>query len=287
MANVETIPCPYCQSLIFSHWATEIGFDAVRCADCRLIYVNPRPSLALISEAVQTGAHGEEAGGLVVVSRRQNAKVIRYQKIFSEIFKDVWEVGKPISWLDIGAGYGEIVEAVSALAPPGSRIEGFEPMKPKVEQARARGLSVIEGYLDSAHPKVQIASIIDVYSHIPNFDSFLAQIRAVLVPDGQIFIETGNLADLNDRGEFPNELGLPDHLVFAGEEHIRGHLDRAGFDVVQIKRQRTDGIVNLAKNAVKIAIGRTGHIGIPYTSNYRQLLVRAQLRPDTAISIPV
>ena len=281
MANTETIPCPYCQSPKFSHWATEIGFNAVRCADCRLIYVNPRPSLSLISQAVQTGAHGEEAGGLVVVSRRQDAKIARYKKVFSGLFDDVWKAGKPISWLDIGAGYGEIVEAVSALAPQGSRVEGFEPMKPKVDQARARGLSVIEGYLNSAHPKVQIASIVDVYSHIPNFDTFLSQIRDVLVPDGQLFIETGNLADLENRREFPGELGLPDHLAFASEAHIRGHLDRAGFDIIRIERQRTDGMVNLAKNAVKIAIGRTGHIGIPYTSNYRQLLVRAQLRPTS------
>lgn len=284
MANVETIPCPYCKSSAFSSWATEIGFNAVRCSDCRLIYVSPRPSLSLISAAVQSGAHGEEAGGLVVVARRQDAKIARYKKVFSTLFDDVWKDGKPISWLDIGAGYGEIVEAVSALAPEGSRVEGYEPMKPKVEQAQLRGLSVIEGYLDRTHPKVQIASVVDVYSHVPDFDSFLAQVRDVLVPGGQIFIETGNLADLNDRSEFPNELGLPDHLVFAGEAHIRGHLDRAGFDIVRIERQRIDGVVNLAKNAVKIAIGRTGHVGMPYTSNYRQLLVRAQLRTDVAIS---
>ncbi len=279
MANVETIPCPYCQSSSFSHWASEIGFNAVRCLECRLIYVNPRPSLSQISKAVQTGAHGDEAGGLVVVARRQETKVNRYRKIFADMFDDVWTAGDRISWLDIGAGYGEIVEAVSALAPPGSRVEGFEPMMPKVAQARARGLDIIEGYLDRAHPKVQIASIVDVYSHIPNFDGFLSQVRDVLLPEGQVFVETGNLADVDRRSEFPNELGLPDHLVFAGEDHIRGHLDRAGFEIVRIERQRTDGVVNLVKNAVKIAIGRTGHIGLPYTSSYRQLLVRARLRP--------
>ena len=185
MANVETIACPYCSSCDYSQWATEIGFDAVRCDNCRLIYVNPRPLLSLINKAVLTGAHGELAGGLIVVSRRQDAKITRYKKLLSALFSDVWKAGKPIAWLDIGAGYGEIVEAISALAPNGSRVEGFEPMQPKVAQARARGLSVIEGYLDSAHPKVQIVSIVDVYSHIPDFDRFLAQVREVLVPEGQ------------------------------------------------------------------------------------------------------
>jgi hypothetical protein len=91
-------------------------------------------------------------------------------------------------------------------------------------------------------------------------------------------VETGNLADLADRQEFPGELGLPDHLVFAGEVHLRGYLERAGFEIVRVERARIDGVANLVKNAVKKLIGRPAVLGVPYTSDYRQLLVRARLR---------
>lgn len=282
----EKIACPYCGAMESSAWAVEIGFTAVRCSGCALIYVNPRPPLASIDHAVRTGSHGEEASHLNVESRRIDSKVRRYRRLFAHLFEDVWRAGRPIGWLDVGAGYGEIVEAVAALAPPDSRVEGLEPMAPKAAQARARGLTITEDYLRPGRPKVGFVSIVDVFSHIPDFDAFLADVASVLEPGGEIFVETGNLADLQRREEFPGELGLPDHLVFAGQKHLRGFLERAGFEIVRIERQRIDGFTNLAKNLVKRLMGRPVTLAVPYTSHYRQLLVRARIRstgrPDSA-----
>lgn len=249
----------------------------MRCDACALIYVNPRPVLSSIDAAVRTGAHGDDAQQLNVVSRRIDAKVVRYRRIFQRLFSDVWRSGKPISWLDVGAGYGEIVEAITALAPVGSKIEGLEPMRPKAAQAIARGLTITEDYLRPTHPKVDYVSVVDVFSHIPKFDKFLLDVKYVLNPRGEIFIETGNLADLDNRNEFPGELGLPDHLVFAGERQLTGYIENAGFEIIQIERMRIDGIFNLLKNIVKKLLGRSVILTIPYTSKYRQLLVRARL----------
>ncbi len=155
-------------------------------------------------------------------------------------------------------------------------------MQPKAASARARGLDITQDYLRPDHPKVRFISIVDVFSHVPDFADFLLELRAVLAPEGELFIETGNLADLGSRAEFPGELGLPDHLVFAGERHLRGYLDRAGFEVVQMRRWRIDSGLNLAKNLVKKTIGRPAALGIPYTSSYRQLQIRARLRTQVA-----
>jgi SAM-dependent methyltransferase len=279
---LEPIACPYCGSDHHTPWAEEIGFAAVRCSGCGLLYCNPRPAAALIDAAVRTGAHGPEAAGLVVTARRVGSKVARYRRLFGDLFADLWRGGKPVSWLDVGAGYGEVVEAVKSLAPAGSRVVGLEPMKPKAAAARQRGLEMIEDYLHPGLPKVQVVSVVDVFSHIPDFGAFLADVRAVLVPGGELFLETGNLADLERRQQFPYELGLPDHLVFAGERHLVGWLERAGFEVVGIRRWRIDGLVNLAKNLVKKLIGRPAAFGIPYTSRYRQIQLRARLRPVAA-----
>lgn len=279
-ASTEWIACPCCGAREFEEWAEEIGFTAVRCNTCALIYVNPRPTLASIDSAVRTGAHGSEAQGLNVIARRIGTKVSYYRGVFRRMFDDVWYRGQPISWLDVGAGYGEVLEAVTALAPAGSRIEGLEPMKPKAEKARERGLSITEDYLRPDHAKVDIVSAVDVFSHIPDFSTFLADVRSVLRPAGDFFLETGNLADLDRRDEFPGELGLPDHLVFAGERQLRTYLDQAGFEVIRIERRRIDGVVNLGKNAVKKLLGRPAAFGLPFTSKYRQLLIRARLRTN-------
>ena len=276
--NRELIPCPYCGSASFEAWAEERGFTTVRCRDCRLLYCNPRPVLTSIDSAVRSGAHGADAGGLDVTSRRLPRRVRRYRRIFAEMFADLWAAGRPVSWMDVGAGYGEVVEALQQLAAQGSAIVGLEPMSPKARKARERGLTIIEDYLRPGHGRVQVVSTVDVFSHIPDFGEFLSAVKEVLQPGGEFFVETGNLADLRRRDEFPGELGLPDHLVFAGESHILGFLDRAGFDVVRVRRERIDGFTNLGKIVIKKLMGRPGQIGWPYTSAYRQLQVRARLR---------
>lgn len=220
---------------------------------------------------------------LDVSARRQNWNVAWYKKILSKLFRDMWVAGRPLKWLDVGAGYGEVIEAVSSLAPAASLIEGLEPMHCKAEFARRRGLRITEDYLHPTHDKVNVVSIVNVFSHIPDFRTFLSDVVAILEPNGELFIETGNLADLEHRHEFPGELGLPDHLVFAGEHHVIGYLTGAGFEVGQIVRKRTDGLVNLAKQVAKNVLGRPSQIGVPYVSRYRQLLIRARLKPKIGI----
>ena len=277
--SIETIPCPLCGGAEHSAWAEERGFRTVRCASCRLLFVNPRPGLDSIDSAVRTGAHGDTAENLSVVARRLPTKVFRYRAVLGRLFDDTWSRGQPISWLDVGAGYGEVLEAVTRLASAGSRVEGLEPMEPKAKSARARGLSITQDYLRPTHPKVDVISVVDVFSHIPQFQEFLADLRQVLNERGEVFIETGNLADVQTRNEFPGELGLPDHLVFAGESQLRSYLERAGFEIVRLEAEAIDGWVNLAKKIVKKVLGRPVLLAWPYTSKYRQLLVRARLRP--------
>lgn len=280
--NVEIINCPYCNESKSSPWASENGFMAVKCSECGFVYVNPRPIQSLISEAIETGIHSNVEHGRTAITRRIDAKVSRYKKILSSMFSDVWHPPRKISWLDVGAGYGEVINAVSELAPMGSQIEGIEPMGPKVNLARMRGLKISEKYLCDVTERFDFVSIVNVYSHIADFRTFLEETKRVLVDNGEIFIETGNAGDLVDSHELPSELNLPDHLVFAGERHIIGYLTEAGFSVVAIKRARTDGFVNFAKNIIKKLIGRQVVLAIPYTSSYRSMFIRAKLHSSAS-----
>jgi len=273
----EDIACLYCGDSQSQPWATENGYTAVRCSNCGLIYVNPRPSLSLISEAVQTGVHSDVEHGRTAIGNRVGSKVAIYKNILGSLFEDLWLSSKKVSWLDVGAGYGEVIEAVTLLAPAGSKIVGLEPMKPKADHASARGLTIRQCYLNEITEKFDVISLVNVYSHIPDFRSFLKEVTTVLTSTGEVFIETGNTADLKSLLEVPGELDLPDHLVFAGEKHLTGFLNEAGFSVVTIKRRRIDTLTNFAKSIVKKAIGRKVNLALPYTSAYRSLLIRAKL----------
>ena len=275
---LEETLCPCCGVEDSTFWANEIGFNVVRCNQCKLLYLNPRPKLKKIDKAVRKGEHRIKDKKLNVRSRRVPKKVPIYKAAFQDIFSDLWQKKKPIIWVDVGSGYGEMLEAVSSLAAPKSTVVGVEPMKFKADAAKKIGLTVYHSYLRPNQFKANVISIVNVFSHIPDFNSFLKTIATNLAPRGEIFIETGNLADLKFRKEFPGELGLPDHLVFAGESQLSIYLKNAGFEITSIKRERVDSFTNLLKNIVKKILKRPAVLGIPYTSKYRQLRIRAKLR---------
>ncbi len=276
---LEDISCPFCKCKENSFWATDNGFKAVKCDDCGFVFVNPRPKNELINKAVITGMHSEEANFLNVVTKMIPKKVDYYEKVFKEFFYNDFKKQNKISWLDVGAGFGEIVQAIERIAPSNSYIIGIEPMKPKVEDAILRGLKIRNGYLDSIDEKFQYISLINVFSHIPDFTSFLKDLKERLLPDGEIILETGNAADLESES-VPGDLSLPDHLIFAGEKHIIGFLEREGFKIIEIKRYRIDTFFGFIKDVVKKIIGKNVNLVIPYSSDYRSLFIRARLNQN-------
>ncbi len=70
-------------------WARENGFTAVKCLACGIVYVNPRPIISLIRQAVKTGVHTDVNHGRTAINRRVGTKVIQCKKILGSMFDDV------------------------------------------------------------------------------------------------------------------------------------------------------------------------------------------------------
>jgi 2-polyprenyl-3-methyl-5-hydroxy-6-metoxy-1,4-benzoquinol methylase len=275
--KLKNINCPCCNNKSYQPWAIELNYQVVRCVSCKLLYVNPMPDSDDVDAAVRNGEHLVDAQKLNVRSRRIPKKISAY-KVLESQFSDLWRSKRKIIWVDVGCGYGETLEAVQMLAATGSTVLGVEPMAHKAKSAQSRGLQIVNSYLQPNQFKADVISAVDIFSHIPDFHSFLEIVATNLIAGGEVFIETGNLADIMSRSEFPGELGLPDHLVFAGVKQITKYLNASGFDVVDIREQRVDTLLNTIKNVVKKMIGRQGYIKMPYTSKYRQIRIRAKLR---------
>jgi len=274
VAATEHCACPYCGSERNTLWATERGFKMVKC-ECDYLFVNPRPTAAERDKATQLGAHGA-ADDMDISEHYVPKKTDLYKKVFAECMPDVWASVTPLTWLDIGAGYGEVVDAVSALAPKGSKVTGLEPMRVKAAAAQKRGLNVIASYIEPSIGKFEYASLINVFSHINDFDGFLQQISSVLTDRGELLLETGVMEGLKSRNDFPGDLGLPDHVAFACTKHLRGFLERNGFEFISAHPASIDGYVYTIKNVVKKMIGRPVIVKWPYSSPYRTVRVRAR-----------
>ncbi len=266
--------CPVCCSSRSSLWYTERGFDLHRCSECRFLFIKPMPKKTEVANAVQTGYYSHL--NLDVRAHRRPGKVGKYSVLIRELIPEIAGATTPIKWVDVGCGYGELLEAAAAVLPENSEVVGVEPMFHKAESASARGLTVVNSYLEEGTYSADVISMMDIFSHIPDFKSLLRIAASNLNPGGLLVIETGNLADVERRVEFPGELGLPDHLAFGGENHLTRMLNEAGFSVLRVMRIRIDGILEFLKILVKKIIGRPVSIRLPYTSSYRQVLFVAR-----------
>ncbi len=277
---LEQIACPYCGSDDSTLWGEEAGYTAVQCRSCGFVYVNPRPPLEAIDEAAQTGIHTTERGAANVVSRIgfRRDKVRMFRQRIGALYPDDELRTRPIRWLDVGTGFGELPAALEDLVHPASRVEGIEPCLPKVEVAKRRGLRVSPRRLSAIDDVYHVISLINVFSHLPDPVAFLGELAQRLEPGGEIVLVTGNGADV-PRDDYPDALCLPDHLVFAGERHIQGLFDRLGFEMVQAHRYRYFLPEPLPYRAMKNIVKRLQGRPVSPLRNkgaFRSLFVRAR-----------
>ena len=275
---LEQVHCPFCDADKPRPWGKENGYEAVKCGACGIVYVNPRPALAKISEATRLGQHETESGPLNVTYKYSRRKIRRYAQRIQSIYGEEIRQDKPLSWLDIGAGFGELVEALWMVLPKSSEVVGLEPMLPKVLAAKERGIVLQDGSLDSIDRQFDVVSLINILSHLPDVDGFLAKAAKLVKPGGTLLLVTGNGGDLSSAAEYPDRLDLPDHLLFAGKSHIVGFLERQGLDVEKFEARRLDTAIWAAKNLVKHVIGRPAHLVVPYRSDFRDVSFKARKR---------
>jgi SAM-dependent methyltransferase len=272
--QLEHVACPCCGADEPRPWGSESGYTAVKCQACGLVYVTPRPSLETISSANRIGEHRVAGGKVVVRAHRDEASVRKAAAKVRTLFGDL---SGPVDWLDVGAGYGEFVEGAAAALPAGSRVSGIEPMIAKTRAARERGLAITDTPIEKVEGQFDVVSLINVFSHIPDFEAFGTEIRRLLRPGGYLLLETGNAADLPSRADYPDILYLPDHLVFAGGSQIERILGRLGFAIEGRTEERLDDLAFVVKRAIKGALKGRVVVGLPNRSPFRLVSYRARL----------
>lgn len=275
------VPCPLCGAEEYQHWGSENGYDMVRCRACRFLYCNPQPTEEARRREVELGQHAGD-NTIDVNFRRNPFKIRSYGRLLGsdEFFGPLFASGAPVRWLDVGCGYGELIEAVGKIAPAGSTIVGVEPNAAKATSAREAGLDVRNTFdLDEVGDGWDVISLINVFSHLTDPAGFIAELTERLAPGGRLFMETGNAAEI-EAEEYPDPLYLPDHLCFAGEEHLRRLLTEQGYEVEAVRRDRRDGAVWAGWAAVRKLRGRESELFVPYRSPFRTMFISGRLAPS-------
>jgi ubiquinone/menaquinone biosynthesis C-methylase UbiE len=202
----------------------------VECRQCGLVYTDPRPednSIVETYQAVEDPLYIEEREG----------RVLTFEHHLKPLERLTGEPdGRPL--LDAGAYTGVFVEIADQH---GWEAWGVEPSRWAVEQARSRGLHMVQGTLETADLPVDhfdVVTMWDVIEHLTDPKEALVQARRLLTSNGLLVVHTIDIESLFARLMGPRWPWLMEmHIYYFSRETLRAMLRRCGFQVLSDKPQ--------------------------------------------------
>eukprot|EP01001_Neometanema_parovale_P009538 NODE_5777_length_910_cov_100.817027_g5552_i0.p1 GENE.NODE_5777_length_910_cov_100.817027_g5552_i0~~NODE_5777_length_910_cov_100.817027_g5552_i0.p1 ORF type:complete len:142 (-),score=20.12 NODE_5777_length_910_cov_100.817027_g5552_i0:85-510(-) len=108
---------------------------------------------------------------------------------------------------------------------------GIETTQYKINTAVAKGLNVMKKDLSEfASNSYDVITAMNVLSHVSRPIGFYAALARIVKPGGCVWISTGNAADVS-KEDCPSRFDLPDHLCFAGKNHVYTIFHRVGLKI--------------------------------------------------------
>lgn len=236
--TVVRYPCTVADSATGGLWSsfacTSSGYGChhtiVQCRQCGLVYTNPRLDLHNMLdsyEAVEDALYLEERDGRVLTFEHHLRPLERL-------------TGKPNGrlLLDVGCYIGVFVEIA---AKHGWDAWGVDPSRWAVEQARARGLQVVQGTLETGSLPVSdfdMVTLWDVIEHVPNPRATLEHAWRLLKPGGLVVVHTIDIDSLFARSMGARWPWLMEmHITYFSRRTLRAMLQRCGFEVISDRPQ--------------------------------------------------
>lgn len=243
----EQVSCPLCPHLTDHHVRLKCGdrfqqsdhesFLLEECANCGLIFLNPRPSQSAVKSA-----HNADGYDPFLSIQGKKTFIDRIYDL-ARTFTLKWKhrlvsqlVSPPDVILDGGCGTGEFLNELNRHQ---YQVIGFEPDPLAARWARERfGLAVHTGYLDSFErdpASVDLVTLWHVLEHMSNPLPALTQIHKLLSKKGQLLIAVPNIGSLDARiyGQYWVPLDAPRHLWHFRKTPLEQLAQQAGFRVTR------------------------------------------------------
>jgi 2-polyprenyl-3-methyl-5-hydroxy-6-metoxy-1,4-benzoquinol methylase len=244
--NRIQIPCPVCDSgryeVLYEPWVAvddphrlygaASGLQGtqhiVRCADCGMVYENPRyPSDEIVKAYQQADNAGHDS--------QHAMRVESFRRTLVRLKGRIPAAGARV--LDVGTGGGAFLEAGNQF---GYDTYGMEPSAYLVQKGRERHLKIEQGTIerhDFAPQSFDMVCLWDVLEHLPEPKEALIRIRKLLKPGGILLI---NYPDI---GTLPARLTgkrfwwiISVHLQHFTRKSVADICRRTGFEAFHFRR---------------------------------------------------
>lgn len=235
--ELEWVNCELCES----HIAVQhLGIQRlVKCTECGLIFVNPRPKSSMIleqynqdyfsSENPVSGGYEDYLADEDEICRTFNKRIEKLNTIFDK--------NKSPNLLEIGSAAGFFLEVAKRYGIQG---QGIELCKELAAVGRKRGQKITISSIEDAKipdASVDIVVLWDVIEHLNEPKEALIKLNRWLKPGGYLIMTTPDAGSFLARLLRKNWLGfrsLDEHLYFFSRKTMREILVSSGFKEINI-----------------------------------------------------
>lgn len=290
-AGYERIACPLCGGTREGDAVLrggdrirheDVELTIIRCPDCAMCYLNPRPMLARLGDYYPQSyhAHRTQKGDVVGDKASVRIRELLLRQLYARpegkpkgvarafassllALRGSERLGAGIAvrgegkLLDFGCGHGKLLRRMRAA---GWDVVGLDFSEQAVHAVRAAGLEAHQGTLP--HPQIARESFDAIVmehalEHVPDPLSVLRAARDVLRPGGRLLVHVPNFNawEVQRFGEFAIQVDLPRHLLHFEPVTLANMLQAAGFADVQTETRPRRGSVRQSINLAR-ASGR-------------------------------
>jgi SAM-dependent methyltransferase len=217
-------PCFVCDGSHFDS-RTIAGVRIRRCGACGVRIGDAARRSDLNYAGIDDSAY---AGSIARVRQQQAREIVAFVRPFTANG----------DWLDVGCGYGYVLDAARE---EGFRVRGLEPDAKAAAEARRRIPDVAQGTLAETTPAADVLSTLDVLEHLDDPGAFarLARSKAralwvIKVPSSDgLFFRVAHALRIGGavRRLWQSEYEHP-HTVYFDRDTLTRFLEKHGFEVV-------------------------------------------------------
>lgn len=224
----QEIACPLCGSENFTVAFSQPKYRFVRCAECGVLYQNPRPKNEYIQNRYDENYFHYE------IENQKNFFQLQLKTLSDCNIEKLINGFKGKKVLDVGCATGMLL---NYLKQKGASVYGVEICTESCRYAYTEyNITLYNGTLENAHYESNFFDIVHfshLIEHVEDPISFMKEIYRITKKDGYILITTPREDSI-----WAKIFGLkwrsliPDHLTLFGRQHLISLISISGFKVV-------------------------------------------------------
>jgi SAM-dependent methyltransferase len=256
--ELENVNCDICGSSKYTclfeardyRFGYKEDYSFVKCNDCGLIYINPRPNAESITELYEScytpGDRAIRIPSEETVRRKKGLKRF-WHKINGDYRDEIIEKAEG-KVLDIGCGNGHLLVL---LKDKGCDVYGVETNHKSASACNQRGFKVFCGILEDANfPDEFFDAVIlsQVIEHLPSPKRTLHEIHRILKQDGKVLIYCPNADSYLSKifGRYWHGWHIPFHFYGFTRDTIQKLSHRSGFKLEAVETVTPDNFFTVS-----------------------------------------